>query len=126
MERPPAAKDAPLKPGKDAFSVRVKEALEGAGFDQRQFAKKLNIGEGTVSNWVNSVAEPDLNDLIVIAKTTGQSIDWLLGYSDQKGPTPLAEGAVSSKAARRLRKQLAGARATLELAEKILGQQRTD
>lgn len=47
-------------------------------------ASKLNVGQGTISKWINGQQMPTTDMLHSIAKTYNVSIDWILGISDIK------------------------------------------
>jgi transcriptional regulator with XRE-family HTH domain len=64
------------------FAERLLEALQNKDITQRAFAKKLNITAVAVNKWCKGTRQPDIDMLILIAKTLSESIDWLVGLVD--------------------------------------------
>lgn len=62
------------------FAKRLKELRDEKGLTQVELARKLNFKNGTViSNWETGARIPDIENLIVLAKFFGVSIDYLVG-----------------------------------------------
>ena len=66
------------------FSKRLKQLRAQNGTKQNTLAKYLHRCSGTVSNYENSVYEPDLETLIQIADFYKVSVDYLLGRTDYR------------------------------------------
>ena len=57
------------------FSERLKSLVpSGSG---RDFAKKAGIGYSTVHNYLQAVSSPTLENLVLLAKAGGVSVEWL-------------------------------------------------
>lgn len=57
------------------FSERLKSIVpSGTG---RDFAKKAGIGYSTVHNYLQAVSSPTLENLVLLAKAGGVSVEWL-------------------------------------------------
>lgn len=57
------------------FSERLKSIVpSGSG---RDFAKKAGIGYSTVHNYLQAVSSPTLENLVLLAKAGGVSVEWL-------------------------------------------------
>ncbi len=63
---------------------RLRELRQNAGLNQCQFAKKMNISQGTLSNWENGMFEPDIASLRMIADYFKVTIDYLICESNKK------------------------------------------
>lgn len=59
----------------ERFSERLKSIVpSGSG---RDFAKKAGIGYSTVHNYLQAVSSPTLENLVLLAKAGGVSVEWL-------------------------------------------------
>ncbi|UCQ36767.1 XRE family transcriptional regulator [Edwardsiella piscicida] len=59
----------------EQFSERLKTIVpSGSG---RDFAKKAGIGYSTVHNYLQAVSSPTLENLVLLAKAGGVSVEWL-------------------------------------------------
>ncbi|GKW23423.1 XRE family transcriptional regulator [Pectobacterium versatile] len=59
----------------EQFSERLKSIVPtGSG---RDFAKKAGIGYSTVHNYLQAVSSPTLENLVLLAKAGGVSVEWL-------------------------------------------------
>lgn len=57
------------------FSERLKSIVpSGSG---RDFAKKAGVGYSTVHNYLQAVSSPTLENLVLLAKAGGVSVEWL-------------------------------------------------
>ena len=65
--------------------IKINEAREKNGYNQKEFAKKINVAPNTLSNWETGKREPDYNSLIKIASVLNVSIDFLLGNKTKNG-----------------------------------------
>ncbi len=62
----------------NTFGKRLKELRLEKGLSQKNLGKNLNLSHQTISFWENGSREPDLDDLLKIAKFFEVSIDYLL------------------------------------------------
>lgn len=69
--------------------VRIKELRKSMKMLQGDLAKKINVSQATVSGWENGSFEPSGEALYRLATLFGVSIDYLLGYSNDKGIAPV-------------------------------------
>ncbi|MCL2605242.1 MAG: helix-turn-helix domain-containing protein [Defluviitaleaceae bacterium] len=72
---------------------RIKNLREARDMRQIDLACKLNVSQGTLSNWERNVHDPDSDALILLANIFNTSIDDILGVDAQikKEPTPREE-----------------------------------
>ena len=64
------------------FANRLNELINNSGKQQKQICEELGIPEPKLSKWKNNHIEPDINDLIMLAKYFKVSIDYLVGLED--------------------------------------------
>ena len=64
------------------FANRLNELINNSGKPQKQICEELGIPEPKLSKWKNNHIEPDINDLIMLAKYFKVSIDYLVGLAD--------------------------------------------
>lgn len=67
------------------FNENLKNLLKNNNLSQYEFAKILNNSQQSISRYINGITEPDLFNLIKIAKYFNVSTDYLLGLSDEQG-----------------------------------------
>lgn len=58
------------------------------GMSQAELAEKLGVTQQTISKYENGTREPDSKTLKILATMFNTSIDYLLGNSDIKKPSP--------------------------------------
>ena len=64
------------------FANILNELINNSGKPQKQICEELGIPEPKLSKWKNNHIEPDINDLIMLAKYFKVSIDYLVGLED--------------------------------------------
>ena len=64
------------------FANRLNELINNSCKPQKQICEELGIPEPKLSKWKNNHIEPDINDLIMLAKYFKVSIDYLVGLED--------------------------------------------
>jgi len=64
---------------KENFADRLKESIKDKwpNLTQTEYAPKMGVAQGTVSEWVTAKKMPGLEKLIEIAIVLGVSIEWL-------------------------------------------------
>ena len=62
------------------FELRTEKELS-----QRDMAKALNISQETYNNWENANTQPSIEQLILLSKFFGVSVDYIIGNSDDFG-----------------------------------------
>ena len=67
------------------FSIRLGEAIRAIGIGPTEFARKAKIPQGTISKCLNGHV-PTARILMRLAKSTGKSVDWLLGGTGRAIP----------------------------------------
>ena len=67
------------------FSIRLGAAIEALGFTPTLFARRARIPQGTISKCLNGHV-PTARILMRLAKSTGKSVDWLLGGTGRAIP----------------------------------------
>ena len=68
-----------MESGKSEFGGILKELRLERKMGQVALAKALGVSKGVISLWENSLREPGLSSLIVIARFFDVSIDYLAG-----------------------------------------------
>jgi transcriptional regulator with XRE-family HTH domain len=66
------------------FNDRLKELREYADLTQEELANKIGVSRYTILRYESGKIEPNLDKVIALAKLFDISIDYLLGYSDNK------------------------------------------
>lgn len=62
----------------------IKEAIETKGMSQRDVARKLNVTDATICEWISGRKKPTVRHLLDLAELLGVSTDFLLGRSVDK------------------------------------------
>lgn len=57
---------------------KIKEARKGAGLTQEQLAKKLTVSRQAITKWESDKGIPDVENLKLLSKVLGVSVDYLL------------------------------------------------
>lgn len=70
---------------------RIKSLRESKGYNMRQMAAALNLPYTTYVNYEKGAREPNSEQLILISKYFGVSIDYLLGRTDIPVPSDNSE-----------------------------------
>ena len=70
---------------REIFSERLKELRAQTGKTQKQFAQFVESTPATISAYVNATKNPSLDVVMNIAKKCHVSLDWICGFSDEKG-----------------------------------------
>lgn len=71
--------DERMKAARKQFSRNLRAAIEDAGIDQAELARRLGIGPSSVGNWCQGRAIPSVENLILTASIVRQSVSWLVG-----------------------------------------------
>ena len=58
-----------------AERLRLSRTL--AGIDQTEMGRRVGASRPTVSNWERGLSEPSFSQVVMWAKETGQSLEWL-------------------------------------------------
>lgn len=61
------------------FGGKFREARIQNGYTQKQIAEKLGIEQSNISDWENNVSRPEYENLIMLAKIYGETLETLLG-----------------------------------------------
>ena len=99
---------------------RIKELRIEKGILQSDLAKRLKMGQATVSNWETGRHEPDQNALLEMSKIFGTSIDYILGNSDIKKAPSLEDAGLSAVEAELLKLFRAAPEALQDAALRVL------
>ena len=86
--------------------MRLKELREAKKESQQKLAFLLNVSQTMVSRYELGQAYPDYDTLIVLAKHYNVSIDYLIGYTDNKLPYSKSDLSDSEQSLLSLFKQL--------------------
>ncbi len=55
---------------------------------QAEWGKRVGVGQSTVSRWCKGVCLPRARKLCAISIAFGVSVDWLLGFSEERVAQP--------------------------------------
>ncbi len=66
------------------ISKRIAELRIERQLNQRELAEQLGVSNGAIGMWETGKRQPDLDMIIKLASFFSVSIDYLLGYSDQR------------------------------------------
>lgn len=69
---------------------RIKHLRTIAGIKQIDLASRLNVRQGTISNWESGKTEPDIESLQKLADIFGTTVDYVLGGGTTSDHKPLA------------------------------------
>lgn len=61
-----------------SLGERLKAAIKTQGISQKEFARKINITEATLSRYINGLRIPDAKTIKAICETLNITSDWLL------------------------------------------------
>lgn len=61
------------------FHGRMKTFMKKEGISMYRLAKNLEIGQSTLSKWINSGEMPEVPKLIKLSRVMDESVDYLLG-----------------------------------------------
>lgn len=67
-----------------AFRKNLRNLIESNGKSHRDTAAELNISFTTLSRYMNGHREPDLKYVVLLAQYFHVSIDWLLGFNEDR------------------------------------------
>lgn len=71
---------------------RLREARTYQDLTQTEVAKKTGINNKTLSNWENDVSKPSPEDLLMLSKIYGTTLDYLFGVSETPKGTLIPPG----------------------------------
>lgn len=66
------------------FDNKLKELRKEKNISQEQLAKELNISRQAISKWESGKAYPDIDNLILLRKIFGVSLDELIMEEEEK------------------------------------------
>ena len=61
------------------LSKKLKQIMESRNLNQKELAKMANVGQTTISKWLNSNYSPKVKNLEPLAKALGLSVGDLIG-----------------------------------------------
>ncbi len=70
---------------REIFAERLKELRAQTGKTQKQFAEFVESTPATISAYENATKNPSLEVVMNIARKCHVSLDWICGFSDEKG-----------------------------------------
>lgn len=70
---------------KNIFTTRLSSLIQESGETQNKICSELKITKQKLSNWKTGYAEPNFDDLIMLANYFEVSTDYLLGVEDETG-----------------------------------------
>lgn len=66
------------------MSKRMKQEREMTGKSAKEVAKDIGVHENALLRWENDEANPLASNLVKLAKYYGCSVEYLLGYTDER------------------------------------------
>lgn len=78
---------------------RIKELRQEKDILQSDLAKRLKVGQATISNWETGRYEPDQDALREMSKIFDVSIDYILGNTDIKKAPSYEDAGLSTEEA---------------------------
>ena len=54
---------------------KIKNCRQKLGLSQEQFAEKINVSRQAITKWENDSGIPDIDNLILLSKVMGVSLD---------------------------------------------------
>lgn len=63
---------------KKQLYIRLKEKREESGLSQTEVAQYLKISRQAISNWENGESDPNMSNLIAMAKLYGVAVEEIL------------------------------------------------
>lgn len=82
---------------------RIKELRQEKDILQSDLAKRLKVGQATISNWETGRYEPDQDALREMSKIFDVSIDYILGNTDIKKAPSYEDAGLSTEEAELLK-----------------------
>ena len=71
------------------FRQRLQDLMDSRGLTMKSLSEKVNMTPATLSRYLSSDRTPDLAYIVRIVEYFDVSIDWILGYDDDKyAPLP--------------------------------------
>lgn len=70
------------------MKFQIKEAREYAGLSQKELAERIGVAPNTFHGYESGKHDPKSELLVDIARVCGVSVDFLLGITKEKAPTP--------------------------------------
>ncbi len=67
-----------------AFQKNLRHLIDSHGLTVKGLAGEVNISHITISRYLNGHREPELKYVLALAQYFRVSIDWLLGFSDDR------------------------------------------
>ena len=61
---------------------RIKELMKSEKLTQMQLAHALEVGQSSISDWLNSKSEPSIENLWKLADFFDVSVDYLIGRKE--------------------------------------------
>lgn len=65
------------------FAERMRNIRKLRGHTQESLAELLNVGKMTISRWERGEAEPEMDNIVRLAKALNVSTDYLLSLDDE-------------------------------------------
>ncbi|MDP4180125.1 MAG: helix-turn-helix transcriptional regulator [Bacillota bacterium] len=69
-----------------SLGERLHELIKEKGLEQREIATMLGIKKSTFNGYANNTREPNINTLKIIANFFNVTVDYLIGFSDERNP----------------------------------------
>lgn len=63
-------------------ATRIKDLMKSEKLTQTQLATAINVGQSSVSDWINSKSEPSIENLWKICDYFDISLDYLVGRKE--------------------------------------------
>lgn len=69
----------------NCFKSRLAELLKQSGKKQTEICCEMNIEKQKMTHWKSGYIEPNIDDLIMLARYFNVSIDYLVGLENDDG-----------------------------------------
>lgn len=64
------------------IAQRIEDLMKNEKLTQMQLAKAIDVGQSSVSDWLNSKSEPSVENLWKLADFFDVSVDYLIGRKE--------------------------------------------
>lgn len=83
------------------FEERIRAELDGIGWSQPKFARKMDVAQQTVTGWVTGKWEPRMKQLAEMSQLLNVSMEYLAGVVDERVALSEIEALSERRAAKR-------------------------
>ena len=66
------------------FQKNLRDLIESRGMTNKMLAADVNLTQATITRYLHGKREPELRNVVLLAKYFNVSVDWILGISGEK------------------------------------------